>query len=57
MKGRRWLEGQGDDQDNRNKKSGATVLGRLKGWLLTVLAMLTRKTALRVALRACGAVA
>ena len=36
----------------------ATVLGRIKGWLLGVLAMLARYSgALRVALRASGAAA
>jgi hypothetical protein len=35
----------------------ATVLGRLKGWLLGVLTMLARQNALRVAPRACGAAA
>jgi len=42
---------------SRLAQTDATVLGRLKGWLLGVLAMLALKDALRVVPRACGAAA
>ena len=52
-----YRAGQGAGPGTRQDQSGATVLGRLKEWLLGVLAMLTLQGALRVAPRACGAAA